>query len=238
MWAAAFDCTFPDGPDSTDVKIKVQDSDGASGVGLRGRRASSTVANVASDGDAGEQRPRGRGFAGDDDVLEPARPSPTDTTAGFHYAYSCDGLRPGRRDLCHSRTTSPTTCTYDDGPSTHTVRARIIDKDNGFTEYTTTVTVNNVDPTATLSNDGPVTRPRRRRSRSRRSPIRRRRIRRPGFHYAYGCDNGSLAAATYAGSGTAASHQCTFADNGTYTVQGADHRQGRRLQRVHDRRVR
>ena len=33
-----------------------------------------------------------------------------------------------------------------DGPATRTVRARIIDKDGGFTEYTTTITVNNVAP--------------------------------------------------------------------------------------------
>src|SRR5262249_49388396 len=36
-------------------------------------------------------------------------------------------------------------------------RARIFDKDGGFTQYTTTITVNNVDPTATLGNGGAVT---------------------------------------------------------------------------------
>jgi hypothetical protein len=46
------------------------------------------------------------------------------------------------------------TCTYDDGPSSRTARARIIDKDGGFTEYTTTVTVNNVAPTATFNATG------------------------------------------------------------------------------------
>src|SRR5207302_8755284 len=40
-----------------------------------------------------------------------------------------------------------------------------------------------------------------------------------GFHYAFACDNGSLAGATYAGSGTSASAQCTFPDNGTYPVR-------------------
>src|SRR5205823_14069048 len=38
-----------------------------------------------------------------------------------------------------------------------------------------------------------------------------------GFHYAYACDNGSLASATYGGSGTTATHPCTFDDNGTKT---------------------
>src|SRR6185503_15434360 len=41
-----------------------------------------------------------------------------------------------------------------------------------------------------------------------------------GFHYAFSCTNGSLAGATYATSGTSASFNCTFADNGTYTVKG------------------
>jgi hypothetical protein len=48
-----------------------------------------------------------------------------------------------------------TQCTFDDNGS-YTVRARIIDQDNGFTEYTVSVNVNNVAPTATLSNNGPV----------------------------------------------------------------------------------
>ena len=54
-----------------------------------------------------------------------------------------------------SGTGASTSCPFDDGRTT-TVKARIIDKDGGFTEYTTTVTVNNVPPTATLSNNGPV----------------------------------------------------------------------------------
>ena len=35
-------------------------------------------------------------------------------------------------------------------------RENVIDKDGGFTQYTTVVTVDDVAPTATLSNDGPV----------------------------------------------------------------------------------
>src|SRR5215212_3676183 len=47
------------------------------------------------------------------------------------------------------------TCTFPDNGS-YPVKGRIIDKNDGFGEYTTTVTVNNVAPTATLSNDGPI----------------------------------------------------------------------------------
>ena len=35
-----------------------------------------------------------------------------------------------------------------DGDDTLTVRARIIDEDNGFTDYTTSIVINNVNPTA------------------------------------------------------------------------------------------
>ena len=74
-------------------------------------------------------------------------PSSADTTAGFHYAYDCaDGDLSGAT-YAGSGTSASATCTYDDGPSSHTVKARIIDKDGGFSEYTTSVTVLNVPPT-------------------------------------------------------------------------------------------
>jgi hypothetical protein len=41
-----------------------------------------------------------------------------------------------------------------------------------------------------------------------------------GFHYAFDCNGGSLAAETYAGSGTSASTSCAFADNGSFDVTG------------------
>src|SRR5207248_2985819 len=44
----------------------------------------------------------------------------------------------------------------DDGPGTRVVHGRIKDKDGGFTDYTTTVTINDVAPTATFSNGGTV----------------------------------------------------------------------------------
>ena len=40
-------------------------------------------------------------------------------------------------------------CSYADGPSSHTVKARIIDKDGGYTEYATTVVVTNANPAVT-----------------------------------------------------------------------------------------
>jgi hypothetical protein len=74
----------------------------------------------------------------------------TDTNAGFHYAFDCNGGPLTSATYANSGTTNSTTCpTTDNG--TKTVRARIIDKDNGFNEYTRNITVNNVAPTATFS---------------------------------------------------------------------------------------
>src|SRR5206468_1412008 len=109
-------------------------------------------------------------------------------------------------------------CSSDDNGS-YSVKGRIIDRDDACSKYTTTVTINNVAPTATLSNNGPV---------NEASPVTvsfssqldpSAADTSAGFHYAYSCTNVSLAAATYAGSGASASTSCTFADNGSFTVR-------------------
>src|SRR5207249_1354435 len=102
---------------------------------------------------------------------------------------------------------------------TRTVKGKVLDKDGGFSEYTATVTIDNVVPTATLSNNGPVAEgsPATISFSGQLDPSNADTA--AGFRYAYACDNGSLAAATYAGSGTADSTTCTFADNGSYTVR-------------------
>ena len=48
------------------------------------------------------------------------------------------------------------TCVYPNGPATPTFRARVIDKDGGYNEYTTAVTVNNVAPTLAFSGSNPT----------------------------------------------------------------------------------
>src|SRR5207249_4056193 len=63
----------------------------------------------------------------------------------FRYAFDCAG---GALSATYTAAgpSASTTCTYADGPSTHTVSARILDKDGGFTDYTTSVTVSNAAP--------------------------------------------------------------------------------------------
>src|SRR5436309_1124619 len=77
-------------------------------------------------------------------------PSTVDTTAGFHYAFSCTNGSLSGVTYASGGMSSSTTCTYPDN-GTYTVRARIIDKDGGFTEYTTSVVVNNVPPVVTAA---------------------------------------------------------------------------------------
>ena len=57
-----------------------------------------------------------------------------------------------------------------------------------------------------------------------------------GFHYAYACDNGSLATATYLGSGTAATQDCTFNTATTHIneVAETENRGSRQGSRQHD----
>src|SRR5262249_26737165 len=82
--------------------------------------------------------------------------SPADVAAGFHYAYDFDN--DGTFDVGNGtyagsvidKTETVPASFLDDGPGTRTVRARIIDKDGGFTDYTTAITITNVAPTATF----------------------------------------------------------------------------------------
>src|SRR5262249_23125414 len=96
---------------------------------------------------------------------------------------------------------------------------RIFDKDDGFTDYTTTVTVNNVAPTATLSNDGPV-------NEGSAATVSFADPSDPsaadtaaGFRYSFALNAGGVAG-SYAAAGTAAAAQFTYAANGMYTVYG------------------
>src|SRR2546425_481020 len=139
-------------------------------------------------------------------------PSPTDTTAGFHYSFACDGQDSSlAASSLAAGTASSTSCAFNDSGSI-TVKGRIFDKNDGSAPYPLTVTVNNVAPTATISNSGPVTE----------GSLGTISLSGPfdpssadttaGFHYAFDCSGGSLDAATYASSGTSPSANCTYDD--------------------------
>src|SRR5207248_2385825 len=64
----------------------------------------------------------------------PFDPSSTDTTAGFHYAFSIDADTTGSATYANSGTNTSANFGIV-AAGTHTIYARIIDKDNGSTEY-------------------------------------------------------------------------------------------------------
>ena len=159
----AFDCGDSSGystfsPDATaacptsddgtrSVKAKIRDKDG----GTTEYTDAVTVTNVAPTATFGNDGPVDEGSSFHLSLTNPSDPSSADTSAGFTYAFDCgDGTGYGT----FSATPPPPAQTSDDG--TRSVKAKIRDKDGGTTEYTDTVTVRNVAPTATFSNDGPV----------------------------------------------------------------------------------
>ena len=75
-------------------------------------------------------------------------PSSADTAAGFHYAYDCANGSLAGVTYATAGTDASAQCTYADN-GTYTVRARIFDKDDGSSEYTTSVTVKNAAPSLT-----------------------------------------------------------------------------------------
>src|SRR5439155_680185 len=132
---------------SRTVKGKIRDKDG----GLSEYAATVAMNNVAptatfnSPGSVNEGGPIGLSLTG------PFDPSSVDTAAGFTYAFDCGT---GSGYGAYGSATSTSCPTNDNG--SRPVKGRIRDKDCGVSEYTATVLINSVAPTATLSNGGSV----------------------------------------------------------------------------------
>src|SRR5207245_414785 len=141
--AAAIGFT-PDDNGSYVVTFTATDKDGASGSDSKTISATNVAptATLSNNGPVNEASPVTVSFSSQLD------PSAADTSAGFHYAYSCTNVSLAAATYAGSGASASTSCTFADNGS-FTVRARIIDKDGGFSEYTTAVTVNNVAPTVT-----------------------------------------------------------------------------------------
>ena len=116
-----------------------------------------TVGNVAptatlsNGGAVNEGSPGSVNFSGQFD------PSPDDTTAGFRYSYDFDndGVWEigdgsyGGSVVADSQIVPASFLA--DGLASYTIKARILDDDGGFTDYTTAITVNDVAPTLAIS---------------------------------------------------------------------------------------
>ena len=139
-----------DGPtESQTVTITATDPQGAT----TSRSFALVVNNVAPTATFGSNGSGSGGAAVPISFTDPADPSSVDTAAGFHYAYACDGGSLATATYAENTADASTTCTFT-GSGDTTVRARIIDKDDGYTEYTTVVSHSGGDtipPTTTAS---------------------------------------------------------------------------------------
>jgi len=144
---ASFSFT-PDDDGTYEVTLTATDKDGGSGS----TTATISVTNVAPTATLTNAGPVGEGSPVTVSFSNQFDPSSVDTQVGFHYAFSC--TNGDLRGATHgsSGSTASTSCTFDDN-GTYTVKGRIIDKDGGYSEYTTTVQVTNVPPTVTAPAD-------------------------------------------------------------------------------------
>jgi hypothetical protein len=117
------------------VKVTVNDDD-TSGSDT----ASVTVKNVAPTATKSFDSSADEGSSFRLELTNPSDPSSADTNAGFKYAFDC-----GSGYGSFGSASSTSCSTTDNG--TRNVKAQIRDKDGGVSEYTGTVTVNNVAPT-------------------------------------------------------------------------------------------
>ena len=134
--------------------------------------------------------------------------SSADLSAGFTYAFDCGS------GYGSAGTTASASCATTDSGS-RTVKGKVLDKDGGATEYTATVTVNNVAPSATFNapasvNEGSnialsLSSPTDPSSADTAS----------GFQYAFDCGSGSFSLF-----GTTSTFVCPTTDNGNRTVRG------------------
>jgi hypothetical protein len=142
--ANSFACKFLDGPGSSTVNVTADDGDPTNNIGDDPHTV--TINNVAPTATFAASSPVSEGSPSSLSLTSPIDPSSADTTAGFKYSFACDPAVILPTTYAGAGSVSTVTCSYGDN-GTYTVRGRIFDKDSGYTTYTTTVTVTNVNPT-------------------------------------------------------------------------------------------
>ena len=131
-----------DGPGTQTVMLTVCDDHGACASDV----ATIAIANVPPTATLNAPASTPEGSAPTISLTGASDPSAADVAAGLHYAFACDGGSLAAATYASAATSASTVCRFADGPADVTVRARVIDKDGGFTELTKTVHVTNVAP--------------------------------------------------------------------------------------------
>jgi hypothetical protein len=124
-----------DGPTSHVITVLASDGVG----GTSSANFTINVTSVAPIATISHNGPVSYGESFTVSLTNPSDPSAADTSAGFRYAFSLTGDFTG---VTYATQTSVASQTFTRNAGTYTVYARIIDKDNHFTQYSTTVTVN------------------------------------------------------------------------------------------------
>ena len=204
----SFDCSFPDGPSAHTVTVTVSDGeltgDDDSAVTVDNVAPTIAISGAASVNE-GSSYSLTLGA-----VTDPG----TDTVSSYVVHWG-----DGNTDTYTSNGVK--THTYADGPNNYAITVDLTDEDGTYLDRANakSVTVDNVAPTATLANNGPVNEgsPATVSFSNQFDPSSTDTA--AGFHYAFSCTNGVLPT-TYAAASSSSSTTCTFADNGSYTVSG------------------
>jgi large repetitive protein len=199
-----------DDNDTYTVTVKVTDKDG----GNDSKTFQVTVANVPPTGTLGSNSPINEG--GSATVLFSAVSDPSVSDSGtLHYAFDCNGGSLAAVTYSTSTATNSKSCSYDDGPSDHTVTGVIIDDDGGRHDDTTSVHVNNVAPSATFNSPASVNEGSSFTLSLTSSSDPSTADAGAGFTYAFDCGSG-----TYGAFGASNLTSCPTNDNGTRAVRG------------------
>jgi hypothetical protein len=118
------------------------------------------VSNVAPNATVTSSGTVNEGSSGSITISARTDPSTTDVSAGYFldYDFNNDGIfeTTNAVNVASSFVVTVPSTYLNDGPGTKIVRVRLIDKDGGFRDFLPSFTVNNLPPTATFGNSGPV----------------------------------------------------------------------------------
>jgi 6-phosphogluconolactonase (cycloisomerase 2 family) len=210
--APTFSAAGFDGPSAVTVELRVTDPRGLTSVTSVGI----SITNVAPVATLTNDGPIDEGMSATASFSNPIDPAPADA-ATLHYSFAHSEA--GLAATYVAAGTSPAQAFPFGEAGTYTIWGRIMDKDGGYTDYSTDVTVNDVAPSATLINKGPV---------QEASPVTVTFMdpsdpsladTNAGFRYSFASDP-ALLATTYAAASPSASTTFTFDNNGAYTVYG------------------
>jgi hypothetical protein len=147
-----------DGPAEITVSLLIDDGQG----GTDTVETTLTVLNAAPIAALSNDGPVTEGSTAVVSFSNQFDPSTADSAAGFRYSYDFDSdgafeIGDGTYAGSSVAASAVVPAAYlADGPGTRQVTARIIDKDGGYTDFTTTITIQNVAPVIALSGSGSI----------------------------------------------------------------------------------